>query len=277
VTAIERLATADFIPTKKVVYVDTNRLHDLYDPLAYKANLILVGPKGIGKSLSVASWASKHAVPTITFDCSEDVRRSHIIGMHVLRGDSTPFVLGPLTSAYEIANEVGKCVLIFEEVNALTPQMQKLLNSSTDFRRKIEVPECGRIFQLKEGAQLWIVGTMNTTVYGGVYALNEDLKSRFRLIALDYPAPKEEKAVVLEVIGGRVQPDLIDKVLIMAHETRQKAVEYALSSRDVVQVLEDIAAVGLDKGLWVALGKFEGDDRATMRERMKSIFGVTLK
>ena len=31
-------------------------------------------------------------------------------------------------------------------------------------------------------ANVHLLGTMNTAVYGGVYALNEDLKSRFRLL-----------------------------------------------------------------------------------------------
>ena len=99
-----------------------------------RANMVLVGPKGIGKSLSVASYAAKVDSPVITFDCSEDVRRSHLLGMFVLRGNETPFVLGPLTTAFEIANETGRCILILEEINALSPQMQKVLNAPLDFR-----------------------------------------------------------------------------------------------------------------------------------------------
>jgi MoxR-like ATPase len=197
--------------------------------------------------------------------------------MFVLRGDQTPFVLGPLTTAFEVANETGACILLLEEINALTPQMQKILNSTTDFRRRVEVPECQKVFQLQPGKKLWVVGTMNTAVYGGVYAMNEDLKSRLRLLVVDYPAPAEEKSIVQEALNGgskKVDQKMMDQVILLAHETRQKALDYALSTRDVVQMVEDIGLVGLESAMRLVLGKFEGDDRTTVKERITSIFGV---
>lgn len=277
---IERLPASEYAPAKNLAYVDVFGLHDLYKDMAYRANLILVGPKGTGKTLSVAAFAAKDDAPTITYDCSEDVRRSNLIGYNYIRGDNTPFILGPLTTAFEIANEVGKCILVFEEVNALTPQQQKVLNAVSDFRKRVEVPEAGRVFRLNPGSKLWIVGTMNTAVYGGVYALNEDLKSRFRLIDVGYPAPKDEKQVVLSTASEKVaamDQKLIEQVILLAHETRQNALDYALSTRDVVQIVDDVAYVGVEKAMRVAIGKFEGADKDTVAERIKSIFGVIVK
>lgn len=276
--AIERMTAQDYAPRQGLKFIDVFNLHGLYEGLAFRSNLVLVGPKGIGKTLSFQTFAAKHEVPIITFDCSEDVRRSHLIGHHVLRGGETPFILGPLTTAFEIANEVGSCILVLEEINGLSPQMQKVLNALADFRRRIEVPECQKVFKLKEGAKLWFTGTMNTAVYGGVYALNEDLKSRFRLLALDYPRPSEEKEILNGVLApevlAKLDPKMMDRVIQLAIETRQKALEYALSPRDVQQLIEDIAFVGLNKALRVLIGKFDGEDRDTIKERLKSIFGV---
>jgi MoxR-like ATPase len=164
-----------------------------------------------------------------------------------------------------------------EEVNALRPQQQKLLNAATDFREKLEIPECQRVFKLREGAKLWVVGTMNTAVYGGVYALNEDLKSRFRLLPLDYVDMENEKKILRAVLKGtgvKVPEPTVNNVLTMAQQTRQKALDYALSTRDLVQVLEDIHLIGLNRALWTLTGKFEGDDRSTIKEWMHSIFAV---
>jgi MoxR-like ATPase len=275
---IEHLSASDYAP-RPVNYVDTKGMHTLYERMAFRANMVLVGPKGIGKSLSVASYAHKTSTPVITFDCSEDVRRSHLLGQFVLRGNSTPFVLGPLTTAYEIANETGACILILEEINALTPQMQKVLNGSLDFRRRVEVPEAKRVFSLKPDAKLWIVGTMNFNVYGGVYEINEDLKSRVRLLPLDYPTPQEENRIITELVkaqGLKVDTGTIGNMLTLAHETRQKSLDYALSTRDVVQIIEDSAAIGAEKALWLASGKFEGEDRATFAQRVKSIFDIKI-
>ena len=273
---IERLPASEYIPAKNLVYVDVFGLHDLYKDMAYRANLILVGPKGTGKTLSVAAYAEKESACIVTYDCSEDVRRSNLIGQNYIRGNDTPFILGPVTTAFEIANETGKCILALEELNALSPQTQKMLNAITDFRRKIEVPEAGRVFRLNEGSKLWVVGAMNLAVYGGVYALNEDLKSRFRMVDVGYPAPKDEMKIVAAAVAGKtpdLDPKLIECVILLAHETRQKALDYALSTRDVVQIVEDIAFLGKEKAMRVAIGKFEGDDKSTVVERITSIFG----
>jgi MoxR-like ATPase len=273
---IERLEAKDFIPAPDLVFVDTNGLHQLFDKIAFKSNIILVGPKGIAKTLAIASWAGKNEVPLITCDCSEDMRRPHLIGMLTLRGDESPFMLGPIPTAIEIANEVGQCILGFEEVNALSPQMQKTLNPIGDFRRRVDVPECKRVFRLDPGARLWVVGSMNTQVYGGVYALNEDLKSRFRMLPIDYPATGAEKNILKTVVPD-VEKKLLDGVRSLVHETRQRAMAYALSTRDAVQILEDAQTCGIEDALRLASGKFEGADRETFAARVKSTFGVVLK
>jgi MoxR-like ATPase len=280
---IERLGAQDYVPQEGLVYVDVLQLHPLFDKLAFaetnttvgSVNLILVGPKGIAKTLAVASWAAKNKVPIITFDCSEDVRRGHLIGSFILRGGESPFVLGPIPSAFEIANEVGKCVLCLEEINALTPQMQKVLNPVGDFRRKVEVPECQRVFRLNPKARLWICGTMNTSVYGGVYELNEDLRSRFRILPVSYPGQGKELGIIQQVLGT-LSPDekkLTNNLLTLAHETRQKALAYALSTRDIIQMVVDARTCGLKAALWLASGKFEGQERDYYKTRVGSIFG----
>jgi nitric oxide reductase NorQ protein len=272
---IERMEAANFAPKDGLKYVDMFNLMPLYEGLAFRAPSITVGPKGIGKTLSYQVYASRVKSPIITFDCSEDVRRTHLLGSYVLRGDTSPFVLGPVPLAFEIANEVGQCILVFEEINALTPQMQKVLNAVADWRQSVEVPEARRAFRLKPGAKLWVVGTMNTAVYGGVHALNEDLKSRFRLIATDYPKPAAEKATVLEVLdvkAKKIDEKFVDKALLLAHETRQKSLDYMLSTRDIVQFIEDIAYLGLELACRVLVGKFEDADRDTVQERIMSIF-----
>jgi nitric oxide reductase NorQ protein len=275
---IDRLPSDAYKAQKDLKYVDVTNMHGLFDKMATRqASLVLVGPKGVGKTLSVASWAAKNDWPIVTFDCSEDVRRSQLLGMYVLRGQETAFILGPIPTAFEIANEVGRCILCLEEINGLTPQMQKVLNAPTDFRRKVEVPECKRVFALKPGAQLWVVGSMNTSNYGGVFQLNEDLKSRLRLLEVSYPIPEHEKQIVMEVLGNLADTTLVGNVLLLAQETRQKSTDYAMSTRDVFQLLEDADTLGVKPALKLILSKFEGDDRTTVAARIQSIFGLNLQ
>jgi MoxR-like ATPase len=276
---IVHLEAKDYQPSLHTVYVDSG-LHALYDCLAFRSNLFLVGAKGLGKSLSFLAYAAKIQCPVVVVDCSEDIRRSHLVGTYVLQGNNTPFVLGPLPTAFQIANDYGQCMLLLEECNALSPQMQKVLNSALDFRRRVEVPECQKVFSLQADAKLWIVGSMNQTTYGGTYEINEDLKSRVRMLALEYPKPKEEERILRTVLDAnqwKVPAVTIKALLTLAQESRQKAVDYALSTRDLLQILEDTVLLGERKALILSLGKFDGEDRITMQARIESIFGIKIK
>lgn len=161
--------------------------------------------------------------------------------------------------------------------NSLTPSVQKMLNAVGDFRRRIEVPECKRVFELKDDAQLWLCGTMNTSVYGGVYELNEDLKSRFRMLPVEYPSKGDETRILSRVVSNGVKKETVKDVLTLAHETRQKSLAYSLSPRDTVQILEDVGHCGLEDALRLASGKFEGQDRDYFLSRVSSVFGITIK
>jgi MoxR-like ATPase len=274
-SGIERLDVGAYKLNSGMKYVDVFKLEPMFEQMfgqPVPPNLILMGPKGVAKSLSLQTFAAKKGIPVIVSEGSEDVRRSHLIGMFILRGDQSPFVLGDLTSAIEIANEAGAAILILEEVNALSPQVQKLLNPLCDFRRRISVPECGKVFELKPGAKLWVVGTMNTAVYGGVYALNEDLKSRFRILPLGYPEPAAEKSIV-DALMPKADPKLVKNVLTLAHETRQNSLNYALSTRDVIQIVEDAILLGITQALKLASGKYEDSDRQVFGARAASVFG----
>lgn len=273
------LPMESYIPKVEPIFIDSFDLLPLFEKLAFRANLILSGPKGIGKSLSFAAYAAREKLPIVTVDCSEDMRRSNLLGMFIMEGSETPFILGPLSTAFEIANDHGACVLCLEEINALTPQLQKVLNPATDFRKRVEIPEAQCVFQLEPEARLWIVGTMNTAVYGGVYALNEDLKSRFRILPLSYPERKEEKEIIKGVLKDFKDFNLetVEHVLTLAAETRTASIEYALSTRDVIQLLEDIHTVKPYTALSILRGKFEEQDRNTIDQRIRSIFGVEFK
>jgi MoxR-like ATPase len=120
---------------------------------------------------------------------------------------------------------------------------------------------------------------MNTSVYGGVYELNEDLKSRFRILPVGYPSKGEETGIIQQVMGKLTgaEKELVKNLLTLSHETRQKALAYALSTRDIIQILADSRTCGLEAALWLASGKFEGQEREYYKTRVTSIFGLQVK
>jgi MoxR-like ATPase len=286
----------DLFIKKPPEYVDVFRLHAMYQGFNFQTNLLVKGPKGDGKSLSVTTFAHLTDTPLIVQECSEDTKKMDLMGTQNLLGDETIFTLGCIPAAIETANEYGRCILCFEEVNALTNQVQKMLNAVTDFRKQCSLPFLGKTYSLQEGAFLWVVGLMNPSAYSGTYDLNEDLKSRFEEIDLPYPGPGLEKTILLtackNVLGQKmptalmildennqkVESHYVDEAVLnalikLAGETRQQATAYSLSTRDLVRITTNFATFGPETALQFVLCKFEGEeDKNTMKKRISSIF-----
>jgi MoxR-like ATPase len=296
---VTRTPTQDLLIDNPPPYLDVFHLHDLYKSLAFKSNILLKGPKGDGKTLSVITYAHAIKTPIIIQECSEDTKKMDLMGSQTLFGDQTIFTLGCIPAAIDTANEHGSAILLLEELSALTPQVQKQLNAVTDFRRQCSMPFLGKTYKLRPDAYLWVVGTMNPSVYGGTYDLNEDLKSRFEEIDLTYPEAGQEKQVLqlackhvmgtkmptpYRVLEGGLAKDILyvddhilNLVIKLAGETRQQATGYALSTRDLVRVVETISLLGIEKALQLVLLKFEGDeDKGTMKKRIGSIFSPSI-
>lgn len=296
---VTRTPTEDLMVTSAPVYLDIFHLHDLYKALAFRSNLLLKGPKGDGKTLSVITYAHATNTPIIIQECSEDTKKMDLMGSQTLIGDETIFTLGCIPAAIDAANEFGRAILLLEELSALTPQVQKQLNAVTDFRRQCSMPFLGKTYKLLPNKYLWVVGTMNPSVYGGTYDLNEDLKSRFEEIDLTYPEVGQEKQVLQlacrEYIGTKmptpfktldgtsqkeiwhIDDTILNQLIKLAGDTRQQATGYALSTRDLVRLVETISLLGIEKALQLVLCKFEGDeDKETVKKRISSIFSPSI-
>ena len=207
--------------------------------------LCFVGPKGTGKTLVIAHFASENKIPIIQYDCSENTRKGDLIGRYILRGEYTGYQLGVLPTAIEVANEVGRTILVLEELNALAPNMQKQLNQLLDWRRHV-FADNGKTYTLNPGAKLLVCATMNPSTYGGVFELNEDLISRWAQIWVEFPSEKEERSIVdLNGFKSELLPFNSEGTQVttkqiwrLVGETRtDDAVSYALSPRDTVQLL----------------------------------------
>jgi Mg-chelatase subunit ChlI len=189
-----------------------------------------------------------------------------------------------MPTAFELANKYGFAVACLEELNALTPQMQKVLNQMLDWRNHCYVPEIHKIFQLREGAKLMICGTMNPSTYGGVFELNQDMKSRFLSIKMGFPKEAKEKEIIQsQVVVGNMS--LLQQLETIAIESRNGALKgtfsYAISTRDIIQTIEaynlypdNLKNEAIRLGI---LNKFDEDqERKTMVERIRAIMGISL-
>lgn len=290
--SILRTPTAELIPQVANRYLDVHRVmagvlkeimpHEEVPP----SNVMLNSEHGLGKTLLAATLALELGeslgmeVPLIVFDCSEDTREYHLIGMPTpVGGGDFAFQLGPFPLAIEVANETGLAILLAEEISALPPGTQKTFNRMTDWRRGIYVPAVGKVYQLVPEATVIVMGTMNPATYQGVYTLNDDLRSRFQEFALPRPSQKDLRRIFDHACGW-APPALRGQVAQLIHETRSDATDYSMSTRDGVNLLKSLVRQGDNRefALRAALNRFStSEERKLVADRIDGIFSTTLK
>lgn len=273
-----RIDTKYLVPRENSDYIDIGLL-GLMDKLAFGSSLILKGPKGSGKTLAIEQWASLRGIPIMRKDCTATTGERDLVGTFSMQGDEVFFMLGTLTAAIEIANEQGACIIVLEEINTLDPEMQKILNPMTDYRKEVNVTKIGRSFRAIGDAAVWVIGTMNPS-YGGTYDLNEELRSRFEFVEVGYMPEKEEKRLLhgrFPSTPNAAERRVIDRLMTLAQETRSNNMAYALSTRDLVQFVDNMMRLGTaDLALKMLEGKYESDHVANFRARVKSTFSMEL-
>lgn len=130
---------------------------------------------------------------------------------------------------------------------------------------------------LVDRPQLWVVGTMNPG-YGGTYDLNEDFRSRFKFIEVDFMDDATENEILLAKFPTKAtaeESNFVGNLRSFAKESRGGKYGYALSTRDLEQCIEDLLAFK-DKAYALKMleGKFDAGHVADFRARVKSVFNV---
>ncbi|MBT7150789.1 MAG: AAA domain-containing protein [Thiotrichales bacterium] len=259
----------------------------IYDGLlASRKPLLIQGPKGIGKTLSIAKWVSskKTKMPFIQYDCSEGTKESNLVGRSIIhKSGTTPFKLGVIPTAIELANKAKIAVLCLEEVGSLAPAMQKLLNPLLDWRSGMYVDALDKIFHLEKDAKLIVFATSNPSNNGGIYELNQDLKSRFAIWNWNYPETKDEMSMVNLT---DIPKEFSKGIFLLAMETRalekNGSLDYAISTRDISDAFHLYRSYKSVKGISAEqlvldlkiLGNYDAEDQIdTIKSRIESIFG----
>ena len=204
-------------------------------------NLLLEGHSGIGKTQKVHEECAKRKIKLVTLMCNEGTKLSDLKGHRELEGDLTPYMLGVLPTAIEIANQDGVCVLYIDELGLLTAQIQGLLNETLDFRRAVTIESLGKTYQLNPEAKLIVIATTNPSTYGGRNPINADLNSRFDVRVMRNPTVDEtEKIVDWTNIPSNLKKGLLGMYEQLVSASLSKELDYTLSPRDIDTMVEQL-------------------------------------
>ena len=200
------------------LYIDWNNSFEILEK-AYSSNLfvLIIGPKGTGKTTLVREFASKRGAKLESINFSLRTRESHLIGSKTLDSGEVGFEQGILVRSMKEGS-----MLYLDEINAAEADVLLRLDEALDDRRQLVLKEASG--QLVEAAKGWfVVATINPLSHVGTKELPPQLLSRFPVrIRLDYPPEEIELQIVKKYVTGPHEKE-IQQAIKLANILRQAA------------------------------------------------------
>src|SRR6187397_1466990 len=201
-------------------YLDWNNALSVLNK-AYKTGLfvLIIGPKGTGKTTLVRKFASQLKKELYSVNFSLRTRESHLIGTKTLDKGEISFVEGILVKSMREGS-----MLYLDELNAAEADVLLRLDEALDDRRQIVLKEAeGQVINALDN---WFVfATINPLSHEGTKELPPQLLSRFPVrLRLEYPPKEIEKQIIKQHVNfdTSIEND-IDNALKLANSLREAA------------------------------------------------------
>jgi nitric oxide reductase NorQ protein len=190
----------------EINYIDwNNALSVLSKAFETKLFVLIIGPKGTGKTTLVRKFASHMKKDLYSVNFSLRTRESHLIGTKTLEKGEVSFVEGMLVKSMRDGN-----MLYLDELNAAEADVLLRLDEALDDRRQLVLKEAeGQT--VNAAADWFVIATINPLSHVGTKELPPQLLSRFPFrLKLEYP-PED---IELQIINQHTSVDstIIDEV-----------------------------------------------------------------
>jgi len=224
-------------------YLDWNNSIQILNK-AYDAGLfvLIIGPKGTGKTSLVRDFAESKTAKLESINFSLRTRESHLIGTKTLTDGTVSFDEGLLIKSMREGS-----MLYLDEINSAEADVLLRLDEALDDRRQIALKEStGEVVKAKEN--WFVIATINPLTHSGTKELPPQLLSRFPVrISLEYPPEKIELEIVKKYVSGKQESNLAQGIKLANTLRQAAAVEELFYSPS----LRETIAFGklLDKGV----------------------------
>lgn len=200
------------------LYIDWNNSFEILER-AHSSNLfvLVIGPKGTGKTTLVREFAARKGIKLESINFSLRTRESHLVGSKTLDSGEVGFEQGILVRSMKEG-----CMLYLDEINAAEADVLLRLDEALDDRRQLVLKEASG--QLVEAAKGWfVIATINPLSHVGTKELPPQLLSRFPVrIRLDYPPEEIELQIVKKYVSNSHEKE-IQQAIKLANILRQAA------------------------------------------------------
>ena len=224
-------------------YLDWNNSIQILNK-AYDAGLfvLIIGPKGTGKTSLVRDFAESKTAKLESINFSLRTRESHLIGTKTLTDGTVSFDEGLLIKSMREGS-----MLYLDEINSAEADVLLRLDEALDDRRQIALKEStGEVVKAKEN--WFVIATINPLTHSGTKELPPQLLSRFPIrISLEYPPENIELKIVKKYVSGEHESNLAQGIKLANTLRQAAAVEELFYSPS----LRETIAFGklLDKGV----------------------------
>ena len=221
---VEAPPIASKLGQEEIIYLDWNNAFNILEK-AYRSGLfvLVIGPKGTGKTTLVRRFASEMNKELDSVNFSLRTRESHLVGARTLDKGEINFVEGVLVKSMR-----NGTLLYLDELNAAEADVLLRLDEALDDRRQLVLKEAEG--QIVKAADDWfVIATINPLSHVGTKELPPQLLSRFPVrMRLDYP-PED---IELDIVNRHVTID-DSKVKDIKH-----AIQLAKNLREAAAVEE---------------------------------------
>ena len=215
------------------IYLDWNNAFEIIDS-AFEKGLfvIIIGPKGTGKTTLVREYAMRKSKNLQSINFSLRTRESHLVGTKNLIDGNIGFDEGILVKSMKEGN-----ILYLDEINAAEADVLLRLDEALDDRRQLILKESGG--EIVKAKDSWfVVSTINPLTHVGTKELPPQILSRFPVrVRLDYPPEDIEYQIIKRHVKNPNEADVLQGIKLANVLRQASAVEelyYSPSIRETI-------------------------------------------